>query len=99
MTRFVKNINGTAGNKCRCGSWLRHWEKYSGEIAGPCAEVTCGKIAVDGAHVQKSGNHDQSWYIIPLCRVHNAMLGKEIEVMSYIPLVSANKAKTCEFDF
>ena len=96
MSQRVKNINGTSDHTCRCGSWLQHWENFSSEPYGACAEVQCGKLASVGAHVQKAENHDSSWYIIPLCVKHNAIHGGEIEIVEYIPLVSANKEKTCE---
>ncbi|MFH1160090.1 MAG: hypothetical protein V1733_03985 [bacterium] len=96
MPQRIKNINGTSGQPCRCGTWLQHWENITGERAGVCAEVKCGKLASEGAHVQKAGNHDVSWYIIPLCTKHNAIRGGEIEIVGFIPLVSANKQKTCE---
>jgi len=37
-----------------------------------------------------------SWYIIPLCAKHSALRGGEIEIVGFIPLVSADKQKTCE---
>jgi len=96
MSVYVKNINGATGHTCQCGSWLHHWENISGKRAGVCAEVRCGKLASEGAHVQKSRNHNASWYIIPLCQKHNAMRGGELEIVEYIPLVLANKQNTCE---
>lgn len=89
----VKNINGTSGNSCKCQSWLKHWEKYSGETADYCAEISCIETAIDGAHVQKtSGGRD--WYIIPLCRSHNKVQ-QELEIGDSTTLVSANVAMTC----
>jgi len=96
MSQRIKNINGSSDSVCRCGSWLKHWENSTGERSGVCAEVTCGKIASEGARVQKAGNHDLSWYIIPLCAKHSALRGGEIEIVGFIPLVSADKQKTCE---
>ncbi len=28
----IKNINGTSQAKCSCGSWLKHWQNFSGEL-------------------------------------------------------------------
>ena len=91
----VKNINGTSSNTCHCDSWLKHWEKFSGETAGLCVEKSCTEHATVGAHVQKSTPLDQSWYIIPLCKGHNNRKGEEIELYGSPVLVSANVNKTC----
>lgn len=96
MAKKVKNINGTSNNTCKCGSWLKHWEKFSGQTAGLCSEVSCRNSASLGAHVQKSDSSDNKWYIIPLCSSHNAMKYQEISIMDSTILVSANKSETCE---
>ena len=92
----VRNINGTSQTNCKCGSWLKHWEKFSGQKAGLCCEKKCTKSSVVGAHVQKSDSSDNSWYIIPLCTGHNNKKGEEIELYGSPTLVSANKSQTCE---
>ena len=89
----VRNINGTSNNICKCGSWLKHWEKYSGNITDYCVEINCLEKATDGAHVQKSTG-ERDWYIIPLCRLHNKQQ-EELEVINTVNLVSANITKTC----
>lgn len=95
MTK-VKNINGTSQNKCSCGSWLKHWEKFSGLKANYCGEKSCMEINdLVGAHVQKADSDDNKWYIIPFCKTHNAST-EELEIYSDYTLVSANKSKTCE---
>ena len=95
MSKKVKNINGTTDNSCRCGSWLNHWQKYGGILAGVCVEKSCTKNAEAGAHVLKGDSIDQNWYIIPLCRDHNALWGKEIEIRDSAKIVSANTKETC----
>lgn len=91
----VKNINGTSDTTCKCGSWLKHWEKYSGQTATYCIEEKCiGKDLV-GAHVQKADSSDMSWYIIPLCNKHNQSTETLVVSDSYT-FVSANKKQTCE---
>ncbi len=95
MSKEVKNINGTKENICNCGSWLKHWEKFGEQKAGLCAEVSCQKKAIVGAHVQKSDSSDSSWYIIPLCKEHNNLFGQKISIKGSIKLVPANKQKTC----
>ena len=90
----VKNINGTSGNSCKCVSWLKHWEKFSGEKAGTCVELTCMENATVGAHVQKHGSKDNNWYITPLCQKHNKQT-YEMELPGSSTLVSANVSETC----
>jgi hypothetical protein len=93
----VRNINGTSQTNCKCGSWLDHWKKYSGEAVGSyCKEVKCTKPPEVGAHVQKDDGSDNAWYIVPLCNEHNNKRGETIELMSGTKLVSANKQETCD---
>ncbi len=91
----LKNINGTSDNKCACGSWIKHWEKFSGQSTCYCQAKGCLNVDVVGAHVQKANSSDDNWYIYPLCNAHNKHTG-ELEVSSTYKLVSANKQKTCE---
>jgi hypothetical protein len=42
-----------------------------------------------------AGSSDKKWYIITLCKTHNAMTGETITVGDYVKLVSADKAETC----
>jgi len=91
----VKDINGTSGNKCGCGSWLDHWKKFS-RLALPtyCAEQRCLKRPEVGAHVQKDSTMDRAWYIIPVCSTHNAK-AVEMDINDSAVLVSANVSQTC----
>ena len=92
----VKNINGTSQRTCKCGSWLDHWKNYSGRsLPTYCPEKTCTNKPEVGAHVQKDSSTDRSWYIVPLCRTHNAETGKSLELVDSIKLASANVAATC----
>ena len=97
----VHNLNGTSKNKCKCGSWKAHWEKFNDKgAAWPalCREVTCCEPATDGAHVQKEKGADKKWYIIPLCAKHNGpeFHGKTITIMDSTAFASANRSETCE---
>ena len=92
----VININGTSDKTCKCGSWLEHWKKFSGQSLPPfCPEVTCVQKPEVGAHVQKESTTDKSWYIVPLCKTHNAKTGQSLEISDSIKLVSANVSETC----
>jgi hypothetical protein len=91
----IKNVTGTAGEKCNCYSWLAHWEKFSGKKATFCGHHTCQeKTDLVGAHVKKVGEYDFEVYILPLCKEHNKST-LEIEVYSSYPLVPADKKRTC----
>ncbi len=92
----VRNVNGTSDNTCRCGSWLDHWKKFGGQsIPTYCSEKTCIQKPEVGAHVQKDGLIDNSWYIIPLCKIHNGKKGESIDVSDTVKPVSANVKETC----
>jgi len=91
----IKNINGTSQTTCACGSWLKHWEKFSGQSVTYCPAGDCLKKDLVGAHVQKSDSPDNKWYIYPLCSAHNQSTGV-LEVSDSYKLVSANKKETCE---
>ncbi len=89
----VKNINGTSENDCPCRSWLNHWKIFSQQAPGLCAKNNCYNLAEVGAHVQQDSNN--AWYIIPLCRDHNAQRGQTFYIGDGTPLVSANVSETC----
>jgi hypothetical protein len=91
----IKNINGTSQSRCVCGSWLKHWERFSGQTITYCPVIGCLNKDLVGAHVQKAGSSDNKWYICPLCNAHNQSAG-ELEVSDAYKLVSANKKETCE---
>lgn len=91
----IKNINGTSQYTCACGSWLAHWENYSGQTVAFCPESTCLKTSLVGAHVQKAHSSDDNWYIYPLCSAHNQSTGV-LDVSDAYTLVSANQKKTCD---
>lgn len=91
---IVKNIYGTSNNTCKCDSWLSHWEKFSGKIAGMCSKTNClSDENLVGAHVKLVNSQDDSWYIAPLCGRHNQMY--EAIDIGRVTLVSANVSETC----
>jgi hypothetical protein len=92
----IRNINGTAPKTCKCGSWLKHWLNYSGQtIPGYCPEIMCIEDELIGAHVQKADTADSNWYIIPLCKKHNAAEDQVIEINDAYKLVPANVSQSC----
>jgi hypothetical protein len=91
----VKNLNGTADSKkCPCGSWIKHWENYTGGKDPTCAVVYCPNDAVDGGHVKKKGD-DNTWYIVPLCKIHNGKHGEELDISDSVKLVPATGRNKC----
>ena len=91
----VKNLNGTAQNKCKCESWYAHWQKFSGQKANHCVVSGCLGPDLVGGHVQKVSNPDSSWYVIPICRACNGRKGQTLNVYDQVKLVSANVSQTC----
>jgi len=94
MIRVI-NINGADGLECRCGSWLDHWLKYSGQaLPRYCSEAGCYLRPEAGAPVQRDGgSNDPEWYIIPVCHAHNAKKGEAFKINDSIKLVPANVDK------
>ena len=92
----VKNINNTAQSTCKCGSWIDHWRRFSKQQLPPyCPEIKCTERPELGAHVQLAEPGDENWYLVPLCRTHNAKRGETLEISNYINLVPANVGETC----
>lgn len=91
----ITNINGTSDNKCACGSWLKHWEKFSRQKASWCPVIECFKQDLVGAHVQVDNGADDTWYIYPLCSAHNQSPAT-LDVSDAYTLVPANRRDTCE---
>jgi hypothetical protein len=97
MSVKVINVNGTSSSICVCGSWLNHWSYFSGQsLPSLCSVVTCMHRPIVGAHVQKDSATDKSWYIVPLCKVHNDRTGDSLDIFEDIKLVSANVSETCD---
>lgn len=97
----VHNINGTADNKCKCGSWRAHWENFNEyHFVWPkyCSEKSCLYAPTIGAHVQKEESSSAKWFIIPLCDRHNGaeFHGKTIEVNDGTSFALASRRETCE---
>jgi len=90
---LVKNLKGTSDNKCNCGTWLRHWEVFSGKKANLCCVSACLSKATIGAHIKKAGITDSSSYIVPFCDTHNKS-ENNLEIGT-TTLVSANVSITC----
>ncbi len=91
----VKNIKGTSELKCKCDSWLQHWENFSSSNAKYCKVLKCTNEADVGAHVLKCNSDDGSHYIIPLCHSHNQIENDCFTVEKTI-FISANISETCD---
>lgn len=94
---IVKNVNGTAGRKCNCGSWIKHWRDYSGSKRSKCSVLGCSNEAEVGAHVIHTDKRtsNKQW-IVPLCRPCNHKYNdKNMPIDSRVDLISANVSITC----
>jgi hypothetical protein len=96
MSKKVLIINDPDKGTCRCGNWMKHWERFSGEKSLTCSEITCHKLAEKGTKVVKTNSQDTRIHIIPLCNHHHSLEGKELYIGETIRLVSANPLETCE---
>lgn len=89
---MVRNIRGTAGRFCACGSWLAHWYTETGSSRSTCVVLGCSNEATVGAHVHEittaRGAHWKQ-YIVPMCHACN-MSAEDLEIDSRVTLVSAN---------
>lgn len=94
---IVKNLHGTSGLRCGCGSWLEHWKQGANSNRAVCAVVGCSQTAVVGAHVISTDRRtDHQWWIAPFCSVHNHYTNEsEMFLKSNVTLVSANRNYTC----
>jgi len=65
----VHNLNKTADRKPPPGypTWRIWWETSKRKKFSKCSTFGCTQFADVGAHVQKEGLIDRSWYIVPLC--------------------------------
>ncbi|MGA2244155.1 MAG: hypothetical protein ABSH48_04060 [Verrucomicrobiota bacterium] len=97
MDMTVININGTTQRPCKCGGWLKHWQKFS-VLPQPlhCPGLLCRERAEVAAFVQCSDVKDTNWYIVPLCKLHSR--SKILEISSFTLLVLADVGETCGKD-
>ena len=97
----IRNINGTSDNNeyCKCGSWIKHWNKYvETRLPGKCIVVGCKNDDVVGAHVKKVDSQDDDWYIASLCRGHNNASSEDVlDIYSFKLLAPASREGTCGY--
>jgi hypothetical protein len=95
LSKLMKIKSGANSQEtCSCGSWLKHWEKFSGQSTLYCQVIGCLNRDIGGAHVQLAGDDDNSWYIYPLCKTHSKS-SSELEVNDTFALVPADPKLTC----
>ncbi len=69
---LVKNINGTSDRTPNnFYSWKDYWMSVKGYWPSKCAAYRCNHSADVGGHVIKVNSLDKSWYIVPICYLHN----------------------------
>jgi hypothetical protein len=88
----VKNLNKAGRDKSSSGSWLRHWEKHSGQNAWMCYVQGCIGRPSAGGRVQKDSLVDRNWYVIPLCADCNDKSGQNLDIWDEATLVSARES-------
>ncbi len=94
--KYWVNVSGTSERspKCKCGSWKKHWENYSGEEwPDKCCVEGCNKTAVLGAHIRKDSSRKE--YIAPLCNSHNQK-DDLLTLKDGTTIVNANQSETCK---
>ncbi len=92
---LVKNLNGTSRRACRCGNWLEHWRRFSGELGIICSCCFCNETATEGCHVQKATSPDENWYIIPVCHACNMKSGENLHIWDQTSLIPATEHPLC----
>lgn len=99
MAMKMKNVKGTSGLTCNCGTWKKHWKNMTGrKWPKKCGIRGCSNPAEVGAHVKyddrRTGDH---WYILPMCRFHNGMRQKLAGVHAdrRLWVIWVNRAGTC----
>jgi hypothetical protein len=81
---------------CACGTWLEHWQKYSGErLPALCSAMACPCTPAVGAVVRMTGGFNELSYIVPLCMEHGAQRGQAIELIPGARLVLATARPLC----
>jgi hypothetical protein len=90
----IKNANKRSKNGCSCGSWLKHWARFSGQRITYCPVDGCLNKDLVGTPVQKADEDEPFWYICPLCNLHSQSAG-ELEVAEAYTLVAADPLLTC----
>jgi hypothetical protein len=92
----VKNINNTDIELCECGSWLTHWRNFSRQpLPTICPETRCLTKPSVGTLIQIDNATDDKWYIVPLCKAHNAKKGESLTISDLVHLVPAEVSETC----
>lgn len=92
----VKNINGADLPYCKCGGWLEHWRKYSGQAdPGYCPVEHCMNPARYAALVQKGGAAGNEWFVVMMCKEHAGKQGGTLIIADSAKLVTTNPKRTC----
>ncbi len=91
----MKVIASSASREsCTCGSWLKHWERFSEQTTQYCQVIGCLNRDVVGALVQIAGGYDKNGYVYPMCRKHSRSV-EELEISETFALVPAEPRLTC----
>lgn len=93
----VRNLRGTSGRLCWCGSWIEHWRQGAGGQRRSCSVVGCPGPAEVGAHVRLIDlRRAGGWYIAPFCKACNHWRNQDdLTIDRRTWLVRANVSLTC----
>jgi hypothetical protein len=65
---WVRNVIGTTGRDCACGTWIDHFHNHTrGSRPSRCPVIRCGGDAVLGAHVTIVDHGTRHEWIVPMC--------------------------------
>ena len=88
------NKGGTSARACACGTWRKHWVRFSGNSwPAQCSVQGCTDSPTLGGHVTNPQVTGEK--IVPLCDSCNGV-SQTFTLKEGITCVSANKAETCE---
>lgn len=79
-------------NECSNGSWLQHWEKFSGRNASYCADCNCLYSENLVGAIVTLRTHRSDHFVVPLCPYHYSETGS-IQICDSSVLVLAKRKR------
>ncbi len=92
--KWLKHIRGTGSRSCRCGTWIRHYERISGLNRRRCCAYGCSNAATHGAHVRISrGSNNKEWIALTCQECNKPGSVEEFRIVQNTLLVTATKCQ------
>ncbi len=88
----VTNLNASRPIVDVSTAWLAYWEKMRGQNAYLCSVKECINRPSVGGLVQKKGQVDDSWYVVPLCKDCNNKTGQDLDIWDQATLVRTGES-------